>query len=210
MSDDIVLHAALKPEMVKQLLSFLVIASSTGISQHENLITLDSSFLSKKQKAFINKHQDSLHALIMDESGEYISRKLFQVLGSGKNKTITFNVKAIRHILNNLNDTNSRLIKYPAMNISINKFRARVQYYVFKTLKHDEYFDILNMDGSINIHYLNNQLTEIYGHELDPAELKEVLHSMLDVDGNQFVTEKNGKFFANKSMNEVMLLKKGE
>jgi hypothetical protein len=210
MSDDIVLHAALKPEMVKQLLSFLVIASSIGMSNHEQTVTIDADFLSKKQKAFINKHQESLHAIIMDESGEYISRKLFKVQGSGKNKTIAFDVKAIRHILNNLSDNNSRLIKYPAMNISINKFRSRVQYYVFKTMKHDEYFEILNLDGSINIHYLNNQITEIYGHELDPAELKEVLHSLLDIDGNQFVTEKNGKYFANKKLHEILLLKKGE
>lgn len=210
MSDDIVLHAVLKPEMVKQLLSLLVIASSMGLSKHERLVTLDSDFLSKKQKAFISKHQDSLHAIIMDESGDYISRKLFQVQGSGKNKTISFDVKAIRHILSNLKDSNSRLIKYPVMNISETKFRSRVQYYVFKTLKHDEYFEILNLDGSINIHYLNNQLTEIYGHELDPIELKEVLHSLLDVDGNQFVTEKNGKFFANKLMDDLLLLKKGE
>ncbi len=209
MNTDIILHAVLKPEIVRQLLSFLVIASSTGISHQENLITLDSSFLSKKQKAFISKHQDSLHALIMDVSGEQFSRKLFTVQGYGKTKTVSFDIKAIRHILNNLNNDNSRLIKYPAMNISSTKFRSRIQYYVFKTLKHDEYFEILNLDGSINIHYLNNQLTEIYGHELDPADLKEVLHSLLNVDGNQFVTEKNGKYFANKKLHEILLLRKG-
>ncbi|MBK7428917.1 MAG: hypothetical protein IPI60_18790 [Saprospiraceae bacterium] len=209
MSEDIVLHAVLKPEMVKQLLSFLVIASSIGLSGHENLATIDSDFLSKKQKDFISKHQNSLHALIMDESGNYKSRKLFQVQGTGKKKTITFNVKAIRHILNNLTDNNSRLIKYPSANISDSKFRSSIQYYVFKTLKHDEYFDILNLDGSINIHYLNNQITEIYGHELDPVELKEVLYSLVDVDGNQFVLEKNGKFFANKKLSEILLIKKG-
>lgn len=210
MNTDIISHSALKPEVVRQLLSFLVIASSIGMSDHDYLATLDSDFFSKKQRAFISKHQDSLYALLTDESGEDISRKLFMVQGSGKNKTVTIDIKAIRHILNNLNSNKSRLIKYPVMNISNTKFHSRIQYYVFKTLKHDEYFDILNLDGSINIHYLNNQLTEIYGHELDPAELKEVLYSLQNVNGNPFVTEKNGKFFANKSMNEVMLLKKGE
>lgn len=208
MNTDIILHSALKPEVIRQLLSFLVIASSITMEEDESVVTLDSDFFSKKQKSFINKHQDSLYALIMDVNGEEITRKLFKTNGSGKYKTVTIDIQAIRHILNNIKDNNSRLIKYPTMNISASKFRSRIQFYVFKTLKHDEYFEILNLDGSINIHYLNNQLAEIYGHELDPAELKEVLNSLLDVDGYQFVTEKNGKFFANKKLHEILLLKK--
>jgi hypothetical protein len=207
MNQDITIQTPLKSETVKQLLSFLVMTTSMESSSNDVLTSVDFRFLSDRQIAFVSNNQNSIFAILQDNVGKDRIIKLFDVQNSDQEKKVLIHAKAISHIIGNLKDHNSYLIKYPRMNITIDNYRSSLKYYVFKTLKNDEYFRILNHDGSINAHYLNNQLAEIYGHELDPAEIKNVLITQLNVEGQKFVLQWNGKYFCNKKLSEMLLLK---